>query len=173
MTDYLRDEHEKAKYEKFLQEQLIKDFELMGNELELVDDNNNSSSTTNVQTVDTDDKQAPMPGSSVGDLQDPTTAIINDNEPTSSIIRKMSLNASMDLPSLAAAKLGSHHQLPDSEQQRPAAKQVISNNKSGRLFGEKIASSQITDADLDRLILMDIEGKLLALEKICLLTVAC
>ena len=38
VTNYLGDETETLKHEKFLEEQLIKDFELMGNKLELVDD---------------------------------------------------------------------------------------------------------------------------------------
>lgn len=38
MTNYLSDEKETLKHEKILEEQLIKDFELMGNEVELVDD---------------------------------------------------------------------------------------------------------------------------------------
>lgn len=38
VTDYLSDEGELLQHERILEEQLIKDFELMGNEVELVDD---------------------------------------------------------------------------------------------------------------------------------------
>jgi len=51
VTNFIGDEIETLKHEKILEEQLLRDFELMGNEVELVDDSSRSVASTTVSTT--------------------------------------------------------------------------------------------------------------------------
>lgn len=61
MTNYLSDEIETLKHEKILEEQLIKDFELMGSELELVDDSHQHQQSKMTSQTGANQPASPQP----------------------------------------------------------------------------------------------------------------
>lgn len=137
VTDYIGDKTETLEQEKILEEQLIRDLELMGSEVELVDD---SHRTTNV---------APTSNSNINKHQQQvaTNKLVNQQSSTKlpkSIIRNNNTSSNTNNQSIEEIEANiaqsnskhpsSQHRNQQKEQQQKSGKQCTLNTKPPQVF---------------------------------------
>lgn len=203
VTNYLGDETETLKHEKILEEQLIKDFELMGNKLELVDDSYNvqlygvvggeqtsalnagtkqtsSTSTTSSNLKERRDSLVSSSRDNSSSFDSYATAVPASN--TSGVrhksrtnLEQVQFNATQNSQLEPQQQTSSQAQTQTLTQTRTQTNQpgqlpdnLLESNNSARTnntiaqrrpLGDAIANSDEQE-HFERLILMDIEGKL-------------